>query len=93
EEQLMIDHMKNPVAKTVTARIARRCDNVFAKGMEKCHEVMGGLKLKCLGVLRMFGFYICSKLDVMNVCEDAEKKKESSKICAKNLKKIDSSNS
>ncbi|KAF8381827.1 spe-49 [Pristionchus pacificus] len=92
EEAAMIGKMKNPAAKNVTARLAHRCDNVFAKGMEKCHEVMGGLKLKCIGVLRMFGLYICNKLDVLTICEDAEKKKESSKICAANLKKIDGSN-
>ncbi|VDK49235.1 unnamed protein product [Anisakis simplex] len=76
--------LKSKTAKLQTMRLYLQCNEVFDKGIKKCHDKFRDMKSKCYNMLWFLPFLnrvVCGKFDVLHICQASEKHQEATRFC------------
>uniref|UniRef100_A0A7I4KKS7 DC_STAMP domain-containing protein n=1 Tax=Brugia malayi TaxID=6279 RepID=A0A7I4KKS7_BRUMA len=75
---------KSKLSKLLSMRMHYQCNEVFDKGVKKCHETFRDMKNKCYSILwflPLFKGHICDKFDTLQICQVSKKVGEAITFC------------
>ncbi|CAL2045417.1 unnamed protein product [Caenorhabditis brenneri] len=77
---------KTPLVRKMADKMAKNCEEMFNKGIDKCRNVATELVASCKdAIIWPIEAFICPKLNVEGVCNAVERKVQSMNICRNQL--------
>ncbi|KAF1751346.1 hypothetical protein GCK72_017900 [Caenorhabditis remanei] len=77
---------KTPLVQKMADKMAKNCEEMFNKGIDKCRNVAGELVTSCKdAIIWPIEAFICPKLNVEGLCDAVERKVQSMNICKNQL--------
>ncbi|KAM3716664.1 E3 ubiquitin-protein ligase [Dirofilaria immitis] len=76
--------LKSNLSKLLSIRMHYQCNEVFDKGVKKCHDAFRDMKNKCYSILwflPLFRGRICDKFDTLQICQVSKKVTEALTFC------------
>ncbi|CAG9537036.1 unnamed protein product [Cercopithifilaria johnstoni] len=76
--------LKSKLSKLLSIRMHYQCNEVFDKGVKKCHDTFRDMKNKCYSILwflPLFKGHICDKFDTLQICQVSKKVTEALTFC------------
>ncbi|XGW01508.1 hypothetical protein V3C99_013992, partial [Haemonchus contortus] len=85
---------KTTHGRQIARRVAKRCNDVFVKGVDKCQNLMSSVKDKCYETLPWYlMFFVCPKLNAEEACNVLQRRLQSIDACKKYMADARMSNS
>ncbi|EYC12757.1 hypothetical protein Y032_0046g1405 [Ancylostoma ceylanicum] len=77
---------KTSQGRQIAKRIAKRCNDVFIKGVDKCRDLMSSVKDKCYEAMPWYlMFFVCPKLNAEEACNIMQRRIQSLSVCQKHM--------